>query len=288
MDQKKTLWIIAAVGAFLLFVLGAAFIMYPKAPKVEQTITTNTLTESETQSTTSQKEQEDDGWIQENVEGQNDLTVKDLTVFSENTNVYGFETNSSTSEEGETLDLNTLKTQLENQNEKSNQITVVIKDETSKNVVAETNLSSNSEIDYYVEKTPEKSIKSTKDETSVKTKNVTKKNDVVNTKKTTSTKVNKENSKPVEKVATTKTQFWVQVGSYSNKKTAEIARSALEENKIPSDIFTYEDSKGKLFYRVRVGPYTTKSEAEYWRSKIIKIDEFSKAESYITSTQTEL
>lgn len=288
MDQKKTLWIIAAVGAFLLFVLGAAFIMYPKAPKVEQTITTNTLTESETQSTTSQKEQEDDGWIQENVEGQNDLTVKDLTVFSENTNVYGFETNSSTSEEGETLDLNTLKTQLENQNEKSNQITVVIKDETSKNVVAETNLSSNSEIDYYVEKTPEKSIKSTKDETSVKTKNVTKKNDVVNTKKTTSTKVNKENSKPVEKVATTKTQFWVQVGSYSNKKTAEIARSSLEENKIPSDIFTYEDSKGKLFYRVRVGPYTTKSEAEYWRSKIIKIDEFSKAESYITSTQTEL
>lgn len=289
MDQKKTLWIIAAVGAFLLFVLGAAFIMYPKAPKVEQTITTNTLTESETQSTTSQKEQEDDGWIQENVEGQNDLTVKDLTVFSENTNVYGFETNSSTSEEGETLDLNTLKTQLENQNEKSNQITVVIKDETlSKNVVAETNLSSNSEIDYYVEKTPEKSIKSTKDETSVKTKNVTKKNDVVNTKKTTSTKVNKETSKPVEKVATTKTQFWVQVGSYSNKKTAEIARSSLEENKIPSDIFTYEDSKGKLFYRVRVGPYTTKSEAEYWRSKIIKIDEFSKAESYITSTQTEL
>ncbi len=288
MDQKKTLWIIAAVGAFLLFVLGAAFIMYPKAPKVEQSITTNTLTESETQSTTSQKEQEDDGWIQENVEGQNDLTVKDLTVFSENTNVYGFETNSSTSEEGETLDLNTLKTQLENQNEKSNQITVVIKDETSKNVVAETNLSSNSEIDYYVEKTPEKSIKSTKDETSVKTKNVTKKNDVVNTKKTTSTKVNKENSKPVEKVATTKTQFWVQVGSYSNKKTAEIARSSLEENKIPSDIFTYEDSKGKLFYRVRVGPYTTKSEAEYWRSKIIKIDEFSKAESYITSTQTEL
>lgn len=286
MDQKKTLWIIAAVGAFLLFVLGAAFIMYPKAPKVEQTITTNSLVESKNLSKISEKEQEDDGFVKDNVEVPNDLTVKDLTVFAENTNVYGFGTNSSTNEDGETVDLNTLKSQIENQTEKSNQITVVIKDENSKNIVAENNLPSNSEIDYYVEKTPEKSVKSTKDETSVKSKNITKKNEFVsNTKKTTSTKVN---SKTVEKVATTKTQFWVQVGSYSNKKTAEIARSSLEENKIPSDIFTYEDSKGKLFYRVRVGPYTTKSEAEYWRSKIIKIDEFSKAESYITSTQTEL
>lgn len=284
MDQKKTLWIIAAVGAFLLFVLGAAFIMYPKAPKVAQTITTNTLTESKNLSTSSKIEQEDDGWIKENVEIPNDFTVKDLTVFSENANVYGFDTVKN--EDGETLDLNSVKNQIENSNEnsnqKTNQITVVIKDETSKNIVAENNVSSNNE---YVEKTPEKTVKT---ETSVKPKNVIKNNESTsNVKKVTST-TNKEKSKIVEKLVSTKTQFWVQVGSYSNKKTAESARSSLDENKISSDIFTYEDSKGKLFYRVRVGPYTTKSEAEYWRSKIIKIDAFSKAESYITSTQTEL
>lgn len=284
MDQKKTLWIIAAVGAFLLFVLGAAFIMYPKAPKVAQTITTNTLTESKNLSTSSKIEQEDDGWIKENVEIPNDFTVKDLTVFSENANVYGFDTVKN--EDGETLDLNSLKNQIENSNEnsnqKANQITVVIKDETSKNIVAENNVSSNN---VYVEKTPEKTVKT---ETSVKPKNVIKNNESTsNVKKVTST-TNKEKPKNVEKVVSTKTQFWVQVGSYSNKKTAESARSSLDENKISSDIFTYEDSKGKLFYRVRVGPYTTKSEAEYWRSKIIKIDAFSKAESYITSTQTEL
>lgn len=284
MDQKKTLWIIAAVGAFLLFVLGAAFIMYPKAPKVAQTITTNTLTESNNLSTSSKIEQEDDGWIKENVEIPNDFTVKDLTVFSENANVYGFDTVKNG--DSETLDLNSVKNQIENSNEnsnqKANQITVVIKDETSKNIVTENNVSSNNE---YVEKTPEKTVKT---ETSVKPKNVIKNNESTsNVKKVTST-TNKEKSKNVEKVVSTKTQFWVQVGSYSNKKTAESARSSLDENKISSDIFTYEDSKGKLFYRVRVGPYTTKSEAEYWRSKIIKIDAFSKAESYITSTQTEL
>ena len=90
------------------------------------------------------------------------------------------------------------------------------------------------------------------------------------------------------KAPATKTQFWVQVAAYSSKKAAEGARSVLDENKITADIFTYKDSKDNLFYRVRVGPYTTKSEAEYWKSKIIKISEFSKAESYITSTSTQL
>ena len=80
------------------------------------------------------------------------------------------------------------------------------------------------------------------------------------------------------------TRFWVQVAAYSNKKTAENARSFLSDKKINSDIYTYEDAKSKLFYRVRVGPFTTKSEAEYWQSKIVEIADFAKAGSYVTST----
>ena len=80
------------------------------------------------------------------------------------------------------------------------------------------------------------------------------------------------------------TRFWVQVAAYSNKKTAENARSVLSDKKINSDIYTYEDNKSKLFYRVRVGPFTTKSEAEYWQSKIVEISDFSKSGSYVTST----
>ena len=109
--------------------------------------------------------------------------------------------------------------------------------------------------------------------------------------KASSTKASTASSSASTKTAassTTKsnpiTRFWVQVAAYSNKKTAENARSVLSDKKINSDIYTYEDNKSKLFYRVRVGPFTTKSEAEYWQSKITEISDFAKAGSYVTST----
>ena len=99
--------------------------------------------------------------------------------------------------------------------------------------------------------------------------------------------VAKSTSNTAKTVSTTQenlvTQYWVQVASYSNKKGAESARSVLDSNKIPADVFTYKEN---MFFRVRVGPYTTKSEAEYWRSKINNINEFAKAESYVTSTKS--
>ena len=108
--------------------------------------------------------------------------------------------------------------------------------------------------------------------------------------KPVSTPVAKSTSKTAKTVSTTQenlvTQYWVQVASYSNKKGAESARSVLDSNKIPADVFTYVDNKENMFFRVRVGPYTTKSEAEYWRSKINNINEFAKAESYVTSTKS--
>ena len=96
---------------------------------------------------------------------------------------------------------------------------------------------------------------------------------------------NTQKASPAPKAEPKKTQYWVQVAAYSNKKGAEGARTILDDNKIPSDIFTYRDNKDKLYYRVRVGPYTTKSEAEYWRTRIIKISEIDNAnDSYVTST----
>ena len=80
-------------------------------------------------------------------------------------------------------------------------------------------------------------------------------------------------------------QYWVQAASYNNKKNADTARDSLTANKIPCDVFTYTDSKGKVFYRVRVGPYSTKSEAEYWQSRITLIEEFSREPSYVIKAQ---
>lgn len=79
-------------------------------------------------------------------------------------------------------------------------------------------------------------------------------------------------------------RFWVQVASYASKKNADEARAVLDEHKIPCEVFTYKDSSGKIFYRVRAGDYTTKSEAEYWQSRIAEIPEFAKSKSYITNS----
>ena len=100
-------------------------------------------------------------------------------------------------------------------------------------------------------------------------------------KKTETAKAAAKKTVKAEPKKTTPDTFWIQVGSYEAKKSADEARSTLESNKIPNEVFTYKDSKGKLFYRVRVGPYTTKSEAEYWQSRILMINQFAKASSYV-------
>lgn len=287
MDQKKTLWIIAAVGAFLLVVFGAALIMYSPAKQQTQTVATTIPTEHKKTS----------GWTNNNElqppaplhipDGKTAEKVPEMIVLSDNTKVYNIpsETTDST-----TIDLNTLKQEVALNNEK--QVTTP----QAQNINITVNIPETEKVitnEYYVTKTeevkipvttktpvsePAKKVESVKQAEPKKT-TVTK----VTTKTTTATKTA---PKPIETKPKAVTQFWVQVAAYSNKKGAENARSVLDSNKIPADIFTFQDNKNNLFYRVRVGPYTTKSEAEYWRTRIIQISEFSKAESYVTSTTT--
>ena len=90
---------------------------------------------------------------------------------------------------------------------------------------------------------------------------------------------------PVAATQTTTNRFWVQAGSFTTTKNADEARSELESNKIPCEVFT-SDVSGVLHYRVRVGPYTTKSEAEYWKQRIDEIPLFSKSGSFVTATKS--
>lgn len=87
---------------------------------------------------------------------------------------------------------------------------------------------------------------------------------------------------PAKPVYVEPAKYWVQCASYTSKKTADNARSSLDENRIPAEVFTFKDAKNTLYYRVRVGPYTTKSEAEYWKNRIGQIDSFKTANAYIT------
>lgn len=269
MDQKKTLWIIAAVGAFLLVVLGAAWIIYTPKTYEPNTAVTRVQTPAAGYSTGTENNSSQmtvppvSGFVSES----GTAKVSEMVVLADNATVYGNVKNDGTT----TIDLNSLKQDMLAESAAS---------------AAPQNINITVNVDPAKPKT-EVSVPVKKEEpVAAKTVKVASEPAKTAASKPSAAKSAPAKTQTVSKAAETKkiTQYWVQVAAYSNKKTAENSRSILDANKIPSDIFTFKDSKGTLFYRVRVGPYTTKSEAEYWRTRIIKIDEFAKAESYVTST----
>ena len=288
MEQKRTLWILAAVGVFLLVVLGAALILYSPSARINQTaVAARKANESS------------NGWISlapsvqpvplepvqpiaerqdseipsvergeadipadntniEEIEKTRIAKVGDMTVIAENATVYNLNPTGNAdntyvppaykpSEESTTISV---------LSERGEQSPVVPKSEAAKNAV---------------EKTADKRIAARNESSGTAKKPAAEKN---------------APAKSVAKsaVVAAKKQYWVQVTSLTSKKSADEARAVLDENKISADVFTYEDGKKRLFYRVRVGPYTTKAEAEYWQAKITKIDMFSSTSSYVTST----
>lgn len=281
MEQKRTLWIVAAVGVFLLVVLGAALILYTPQSK-QATIANSRVTNSSTAS---------NGWISlapsaplqtstnpdEKVDKESsvlsdkeipnpaktELRTEEVNIYAENANVYS-----------EKTELNKLGENATVKAETSEKPTTIVLTEPEKTAEA----------------------KASKPEVSKPRSNVAVKNSVSekqkapakpehkNTAKTAKTEQNKSvSAKPSVKEPEI-VQYWVQVTALTSRKSADEARNKLGENQITADVFTYTDNKKQLFYRVRVGPYTTKSEAEYWRTKISKIDSFQNSSSYITST----
>lgn len=306
MEQKRTLWIMAAVGVFLLVVLGAALILYSPTARSSQTIATvspsnkqtsngwvslapaeneTTIPQTKMPATEVLSEQTNEVPQQNVVNSEEKITrVAELTVYADKTTIISNNPNEmnnvvaavpSSVPEQKTAE-QTHHTVINNTT--TIDINPVISE---KPVVTPKNELTKNTIETTSRKVAEKPVvkQVAKKEVS---KPVSKQKKVTSTKATTSTtataKVTKTPAKP--KVV----QYWVQVTSLKSKKSAENAREVLDENKITADIFTYKDKKDQLFYRVRVGPYTTKSEAEYWQSKIAKIDTFASSSSYITST----
>lgn len=281
MEQKRTLWIVAAVGVFLLVVLGAALILYTPQSK-QATIANSRVTNSSTASNgwislapsaplqtstnTDEKVEEESSVLPEKEipnPAKTELRTEEVNIYAENANVYS-----------EKTELNKLGENATVKAESSEKPTTIVLTEPEKTAEA----------------------KASKPEVSKPRSNVAVKNSVSekqkapakpehkNTAKTAKTGQNKSvSAKPSVKEPEI-VQYWVQVTALTSRKSADEARNKLGENQITADVFTYTDNKKQLFYRVRVGPYTTKSEAEYWRTKISKIDSFQNSSSYITST----
>jgi DedD protein len=68
--------------------------------------------------------------------------------------------------------------------------------------------------------------------------------------------------------------YWVQTGAFSTKIRAEGAKDSLASKGITS-IIDNRDIDGKTWYRVRVGPYTSETEANYWLALVKSIDGFA-------------
>lgn len=281
MEQKRTLWIVAAVGVFLLVVLGAALILYTPQSKqatIANSRVTNNSTASngwislapsaplQTSTNPDEKVDEESSILSDKdipTPAKTELRTEEVNIYTENANVYS-----------EKTELNKLGENATVKAETSEKPTTIILTEPEKTAEA----------------------KASKPEVSKPSSNVAVKNSVSekqkapakpehkNTAKTAKTEQNKSvSAKPSVKEPEI-VQYWVQVTALTSRKSADEARNKLGENQITADVFTYTDNKKQLFYRVRVGPYTTKSEAEYWRTKISKIDSFQNSSSYITST----
>jgi DedD protein len=110
---------------------------------------------------------------------------------------------------------------------------------------------------------------------------------ITQTKTVSTTKATAETAAPT-KTTTTKstpkvyTDYWVQTGAYSTKARAESVKEQLQTKGITS-VLDVKDVNGKTYYRVRIGPYTTQKEAQYWLALVKNLEGFS--ESYISSVQ---
>ena len=282
MEQKRILWIVAAVGLFLLVVVGFALILYSPAQKQDPIITSNQSTNDIWASpgnanpiNPNYQVSSLQGTPLENVVNSNIQSTDNSQQFTPVATSPAQQVSGQVPQGNNILpsDSMTLSGQQQVQD-----VTVF-----SGNTKVITNGSTTIELT----RNSSNSVTQPVVTQSVSTQASSPKTVVANTSAVSSTSSAKTTS--TAKTASTKTEtlapkYWIQAGSYSSKKNAEEARSVLSAEKIASEIFTFTDANGTLFYRVRIGPYTTKSEAEYWHSRIKLIPQFEGTSSYVVNS----
>lgn len=285
MEQKRVLWIVAAVGLFLLVSIGTALIVY--RPTQNQTPVLNSQLSSATWTRESSAPSADTTQTQPAAPAQpvqevpatpvqtatidgTPAQITNLTVISANTNVI--------SDGTKTIDLNTLSkgSQAETQ--------TPAEPAPAATPVQPVAAVASAEITVKTVTTPT-AVATASTTTNTTTTNTTDTTPVASTTAATPAKSAKAASSSV-KTASTKVpdQYWVQAASFTKKVNAEEARDALAAEKIPGEVFTWKDANGVVYYRLRVGPYTTKSEADYWLSRIKEIGAFASTSSYVVNS----
>jgi DedD protein len=91
-------------------------------------------------------------------------------------------------------------------------------------------------------------------------------------------------SRPVASPARLITDYWVQAGAFAAIIRAEDARDHLASKGLTS-IIENREIEGRTWYRVRMGPYTSENEANYWLALVKEIDGFDNSQVRQTTRQ---
>ncbi len=315
MEQKRTLWIVLAVGFFLLVVIGTALFLYaPSAKKPQNSVFTQTVVVSETDKpnvpetgklnvaeipaeTSSEIPAEtplpivaDSAEIpsdtkNEDLENQEtSLQTENLTVFANGTtNLYSFNPPEmqkpvvipkSPAAEKVMKETGEIKKNYETSN-------IISLGGSSNTPSVKSEPASSYESASSAASTAKPSAKPSAKVSSSDSYTAPKVSVSNSSAKTSATKTTSSSAKTVTKEPD---RFWIQIASYASKKSADEAREIISGKGMPCEVFTVTDSKNTLYFRVRVGPYTTKNEASYWKGEIEKIEKFKGAGSYITNS----
>jgi DedD protein len=90
--------------------------------------------------------------------------------------------------------------------------------------------------------------------------------------------------RPAAPPAKTSSDYWVQTGAFTAKVRAEGVKETLSAKGITS-IIENREVDGKTWYRVRVGPYTSENEANYWLALVKSIEGFGDSQVRMTRAQ---
>lgn len=276
MEQKKILWVVVAISVFFLIIFGFALILYSpskqgptlsQTPKTISSYTNKTQEIDFTNSSPSKTTQETKDQFERNVTPTSASSNINFTFVAGEThpNTYG------------TVDVSELTTgkaeakttiQIESENKQSSAPAPALALANGVSVTDSKQTQSS-------EKTKQTTVKTSASNTAASSSSKTTTSAATKTTSKTTTSTKKAEPKTV-------TEYWIQTGSFAGKINAEKARDSLTERYLKAEIFT-KDVNSTTTYRVRVGPYSSKSEAEYWLGTIKEIGDFSS--SYISEVK---
>lgn len=266
MEQKKILWIVLAVSVFVLLIFGAAILLYSPSrysePSLQQAAAIIPPTGSARQDTTI----DPDSWLRDpdTKPGLDTPTAPaaggvNLTIVNRNeahTNYGELDVTGLTRSTGSTVQTESALS--------------------PENIPGQT-LPENKSVSKQTQKSPtDKPVQTVRTSSAEKGPAPAPKKEPARKPAPRKT----VQSKPKTVIVT---DYWIQAGSYSSKLNAERARKVLADRYLNTEIFTRgtgDDTK----YRVRVGPYNSKAEADYWLGTVKKLPDFT--DSYVSEVKT--